>query len=170
MDAILPGLDAAPNVHPMLVHFPLALWPVALAFMAVAYLKAKDELFGFATLLLYGGVLSGVAAAVAGWFAADALGHDQPGHSLVHDHRNFMLAALAIATLAAGAAHWARLPERRTQRWVPLGLVLLACLLSVLGADRGGLLVYGYGVGVKTSPSAHVTSTQASMEDKAHSH
>ena len=35
MNDLLPGLELAPNVHPVFVHFPIALWPTALLFYAL---------------------------------------------------------------------------------------------------------------------------------------
>ena len=168
MDGIMPGLEAAPNIHPMFVHFPVALWPAAAVFMAIAYLRESEDMFRFATYLLYAGVVTGVIAATSGWFAADSMGHDQPGHHLVHDHRNFMLAALVVSALAAGAAYWCKTTERKRKRWLPAGLLLVACLLATLGADRGGLLVYGHGIGVrKQAPDA---AESAQHDHSGHSH
>jgi len=163
MDTILPGLNAVPNIHPLLVHFPIALWPTALVVLGIAYLRDGDELFKVGSWLLYAGVLAGVAAATTGWLAADSLGHDQPGHELVHAHRNFMLFALAVAMVAGGSAHWTRLAERRAKRWLPVALLLVAFLLASLGADRGALLVYGHGVGVRKGPP-----TSAAREHHSH--
>jgi uncharacterized membrane protein len=170
MDAIFPGLEAAPNVHPLLVHFPIALWPTALLLLAFAYLYRDDEAFRFGRWILHLGVLAGVAAGISGWIASEGMGHDGPAHHLVHDHRNFMVAALIVAALAAGLAHWTRETARSGRRWAPLGLLLVACLLTALGADRGGLLVYGHGVGVDTTPRATGASSQHPETTAAHSH
>ena len=131
MDSVLPGLDAAPNIHPLFVHFPVALWPVALVAMAFAYIKKDDKAYQFGTALLGASVLAGLAAALTGWLASDAMGHDHPGHELIHDHRNLMLAALLVSLGAGGAAWWCRRPERRSRRWIPVGCVPSAGVLEM---------------------------------------
>lgn len=174
MDSVLPGLDAAPNIHPLFVHFPVALWPVTLVAMAFAYIKKDDKAYQFGTALLLASVLAGLAAALTGWLASDAMGHAHPGHELIHDHRNLMLAALLVSLGAGGAAWWCRRPERRSRRWIPVGLLLVCCLLTVLGADRGALLVYGHGVGVRStqpaSPAHSHDAERTASNHAGHSH
>lgn len=43
MDALLPGLAGAPNVHPIFVHFPVALWPTALLLTVVVTILGADR-------------------------------------------------------------------------------------------------------------------------------
>jgi uncharacterized membrane protein len=160
VDVLFPGLDALPNIHPLLVHFPIVLWPTALLFLTIAYLRGDDDLFRFGSWLLYMGVVAGGVAALFGWLASESIGHDQAGHGLVHDHRDLMAAAVVVSVFAAGAAHGSRGPLRRQRQLLPLGLLLVACLLSALGADRGGLLVYGHGVGVRGTPQAAASHTE----------
>lgn len=177
MDSVLPGLDAAPNIHPLFVHFPVALWPAALVAMAFAYLKKDDKAYQLGSALLYASVLAGLAAATTGWLASDSMGHGHPGHELIHDHRNLMLAALLVSLGASGAAWWCRRPEKRGRRWIPVGLLLVCCLLTVVGADRGALLVYGHGVGVRdATTNSHsndperTASEHAGSDHAGHSH
>lgn len=173
MADVFPGLSAIPNVHPLLVHFPIVLWPLALVFMLTGYLRKDETAFRHGAWVLYAGVASGVAAGITGWLAAEGMGHNHSGHELVHDHRNLMLAALAIAAVASLATFWARKPARGPQRWIPITFLLIACLTSVLGADRGGLLVYGHGVGVATQPpnaEDHPTPQKAGHGSSDHAH
>lgn len=172
MDELLPGLYVVPNLHPLMVHFPVALWPVALLALTYAYLRKDEHAYRFGSALLYLGVAAGLGAALTGWLAAEALGHDAPGHELVHDHRDLMLAACLLALAAAGAAHACRSEARRRARWIPLGLLLIACLLTALGADRGALLVYGHGVGVRAlgDQQARAAPSGSPSHDDGHSH
>jgi uncharacterized membrane protein len=41
MRALLPGLHSMLNLHPLFVHFPIALWLGALVFEIVAVARAK---------------------------------------------------------------------------------------------------------------------------------
>lgn len=73
MEHILPGINAAPNIHPLFVHFPIALWLAALLFWIVALAKKNDELWRFGRWLLYLGTIGGLAAVATGFLAPDPL-------------------------------------------------------------------------------------------------
>ena len=45
MEQMLPGFHAALNVHPMFVHFPIALWLTALLLWLLAVTTRRDDLF-----------------------------------------------------------------------------------------------------------------------------
>ena len=92
---LLPGLEASQNVHPMFVHLPLGLWPVALAFFVVGAARHSERLIEVGRWMLY---------LATGWFAAGGLGHDSPGHDLVHIHRNWMLVATGLSILTSALA------------------------------------------------------------------
>lgn len=47
MERLLPGLAAAPNIHPLFVHFPIAFWLAALLFCCLALLRPGAGLFPF---------------------------------------------------------------------------------------------------------------------------
>ena len=99
METLLPGLFSAPNIHPMLVHFPIALWLTALLFWGLSFLSKGDSLFKVGRWLLYLGTLGAVATVFTGYQATSMMGHDAPGHELVHTHRNFMIVASILAAV-----------------------------------------------------------------------
>lgn len=171
-ETVFPGLASALNVHPLLVHFPIALWPVALLLWALALVRGGEGLWQAGRWLLYLGTLGALAAAGTGLWAADQLGHDTPGHDLVHVHRNWMLTTTALSMASAAVAFaWSK---RATpiSRWLPFCALVLTVAVSVLGADRGALLVYRYGIG--TSIGADLVVPQDPVgpqeEEEHHSH
>ncbi len=151
MDAILPGLKAMLNYHPVFVHFPIALWLGALLFEALAAARssaAKEELHRIAALLLYLGTLSAFFAAGTGLLAEDSVPKSSPAHDVMELHQTLMLIATSLAVGLSLVAFFLR--EKFTSRWRKiflLGLVVLAALMAV-GADRGAQLVYQYGTAV----------------------
>jgi len=165
LDSILPGLSHAANIHPMLVHFPLALWLTALLLHLVGMMRDSYGIRQCGRWILYLGTLGGLAAVLTGFLAADQLGHHSPGHDLVHLHRNLMVAAtsfaLAICILAWSAA---RRESRRNQWLLALLLVALAGL-ATLGADRGAYLVFGKGAGVHAPEAGHSGHGHAHDDD-----
>ncbi len=159
LEQLMPGLTGAPSVHPLLVHFPIALVPLALAFHVLALLTDRDALFAAARYTLYAAALASAAAIASGYLAADALGHESPGHDLVHTHRDWMLAFGGV--LGASVIFAWTLGDR--WRKTLLALLLASSAVLVLGADRGAALVFRYGMGVKHEAPPHT-------DDHAHEH
>lgn len=157
MEPLFPGLHHAPNVHPMFVHYPIALWLAALLFAGTGALRARDDLVRFGRWLLYLGTLAALVTAATGWRAMTSL-DGMPGHDLIHVHMNWMFWAVGIAVAFCVLA-WllARRIPGRASRWAfALALVALV-VVTTIGADSGALLVYRYGIGTQqeTPPAGH---------------
>ena len=153
MDSLFPGLSAALDLHPLLVHFPVAFWLAAAVLLPLGWLRDTPRWADAGRLLLWLGTGAAVVAAVTGYLASERMGHDAPGHDLVHVHRNFMLVATGVAVLASGVA-WKVRELRGRGAALVAGLALVVGLLTGLGADRGAHLVYAYGMGVADAPPA----------------
>lgn len=140
---------ALPDLHPALVHFPIALAAVALLFEAAALLWRERA--GQAALALWW--LAGLGAGAAYWAgrsAADGLGLVTPEvERAVGAHADSawwtLLALGAVVVLRSAAA------ATLTGRSVALTGCVLGLLvqpLIVRTADLGGALVYRHAVGV----------------------
>lgn len=149
LQELLPGIEAASNLHPVFVHLPLGLWPVALAFLGWGALRADVHIFEVGRWLLYLAALAAAVTAASGWIAANGLGHDSPGHDGVHEHRNWMLVALGLTTMTAALAFFLRNTNRAAHRWVVVVALAVTLGVAALGADRGAYLVYGKGLGTQ---------------------
>lgn len=164
----MPGLGAMPSLHPLLVHFPIALWLTALAFWTYALMRDDAGAWKAGRALLYLGTIAGIATLISGYLAAEALGHDSPGHDRVHVHRDYMIVTTALAALTAIAAWIARNRQGAgTRVLLLLGLGVTAGALT-LGADRGGELVYRYGMGVSSEAPPAAEHGEHSHGDKRH--
>ena len=169
----MPGLSAAANVHPVFVHFPIALLLVALLFELLGLLTENDDYLRSGRWLLYLGTLGAVVAAGTGFLATNEMGHDTAGHELVHVHRNFMLATTGLALVSSLVAFALRTTGSTAARWVQLLLLTVTVSIMTVGADRGAELVFRYGIGTagETPPEhseghhGHRSSTQ---EDSPH--
>jgi uncharacterized membrane protein len=145
----------APNLHPLVVHFPIVLILVAVA-IDIADLGLNRPALRVLASALYSACA--VAAGVAYWTGTRAAATVfVPGmaHPLVEDHRVWALAALA-GTIAAAAARLGagRMGVARSRRGrVALAAAgLLAAVLVQQAAERGARLVYEHGVGVIPGP------------------
>lgn len=144
---MLPGAQHLQNIHPLIVHFPIAFLIGAALFYFMAWGFKKDDFArtGFWVLLL--GALSLAVAVWTGLYAEDgvmvALDVRQ---QLLLPHKQFMI---ATAVLCAIVTVWALVqrPFPKKGRVVFLALLLAMVITMTIGADFGGQLVYDYNAG-----------------------
>jgi len=151
MDTLLPGLTSALDLHPLFVHFPLALWLAAALLIPLASIRDDERLAYAGRLLLWLGTAAAAVTVGTGFLAANRMGHDAPGHEFVHVHRNFMLTATAVAAFASVVA-WRVRARRGKAAMLLTALMITLAVITTLGADRGAHLVFGYGMGVSEAP------------------
>lgn len=157
METLFPGAHGAPNLHPMFVHFPIVLWLTALLVWSVAIIRRHDDAWRFGRWLLYLGTLGAAAAVLSGYVATERMGHETPGHDLVHLHRDIMLVASGLAAAATLAAFLLRRATSRRARLTQLALLAAGAAVMIVGADRGAGLVMRYGIGTagERPPAEH---------------
>lgn len=154
-----------PNIHPVFVHFAIALLITAVLTLAVAAFapaqaRWRGSLQAAGDWMLLFGLIALAGTVAAGFQAYYSVAHDTPSHATMTTHRNWALAAAALF-LIAGIWRWT---ERRRPPSAPAALTLLvaAGLIAVTGW-WGGRLVFHHGLGVASLP-------QVSGESHAHDH
>lgn len=143
---LLPGWESALNHHTAFVHFPIALWLVALLFEMVALWRRNDSVHRSAVWLLWLGTLAATIAVVTGLRAAGSV--PSGVGNLLQTHEEMMLASYV---LAVGLSVWAYFAGSPRKKAVLLGGLLILSGLMVLGTDRGAEMVGRYGFGVNGS-------------------
>jgi uncharacterized membrane protein len=142
----------APNLHPLVIHFPIALLIVAVMADLVDTAVGRPAWLAPACTALYvlGAIGAGVAS-VTGQQAADTVLMSGMAHSIVGAHRTWALATtfyFAVLAIVRVALSFKGTPPGRGFRI----LLLVAAIIGVVGlqqtAERGGRLVYEHGVGV----------------------
>lgn len=128
------------RLHPLLVHFPIALVLTAAAAEAAALLSGDRRWRVVAIGNVRVAALFAAATAVAGWRLATAPGVDQT--PMLGWHRWLgTLAAVVITVVAVGTSGDRSRSERAI--WLyRLGLAAAALLVALTG-HLGGLLVWG---------------------------
>jgi uncharacterized membrane protein len=162
--AILPGINNMDNIHPLLVHFPIALLSLFFAFDLLGSLAKKPHWRRLASSFLYLGTISALFTVIAGFQAAESIPHGQNVHKIMETHERFGLSVLSLATALSA---WRLKNHGLVQGGANVLYLILSSLLFLilsLGADLGGLMVYHYGVAVD---AVTVTETGHSHE---HSH
>jgi uncharacterized membrane protein len=138
------------NIHPMLVHFPIAL--LILGFLAeVAGLVLKRQFFtDAALLLLVTGALGAVAAVLSGSYAAGGLEEAGTLKQAVETHEGAAELAMWLGLVAAGFRTALFLARKYTGslRYVALLLFLIAVLAVARAGYYGGELVFKHAAGV----------------------
>ena len=146
----------APNLHPLVVHFPIVfvLTAALLDWLDVVFGK-PDWLRSTAIRLWAAGGVAAVFSYWTGTRAAATVFVPGMAHPMIEDHRVWALTtALFVGTFALVqvGTHVAGLARSRSIR-VSLAVGgLVAALLVQQTAERGGRLVYEQGVGVVTAP------------------
>jgi uncharacterized membrane protein len=166
MEALLPGLSSLANIHPLFVHFPIALWTTALLFWALALVRDRDHLWAVGRWLVYLSLLASLPSIGSGLWAAETLGHDSSGHDLVHIHRNWMFAASALGLATGSLAFVSRRRGGPGPRWSLLGMLLATVVVTMLGADRGAVLVFGHGMGAASDSPPPVADSHDHEADE----
>ncbi|MCA1746187.1 MAG: hypothetical protein LC655_00710 [Bacteroidales bacterium] len=141
----------APNIHPLIVHFPIALLVTAgLANLISLFIPEKwwDEA---KNTILY--VLGGIAAIVAyytGQAAADTVFLETEAQSVLTEHADWALWLVwffGLYILLRIAFHWFSLFEKRSFKVIAFLTVLPGLFMIYETAEYGGKMVFGYGAG-----------------------
>lgn len=83
------------EIHPVLVHFPIALLPLALAADWVGRLVRRPALMELGKKLMPAAAASAALSGAAGLVAQSAVKAEGPAHDLLVTHRNLNIGLLA---------------------------------------------------------------------------
>lgn len=141
----LEGISSLANIHPLLVHFPIAFLSLFVAIDLIGTAMRKSEFRKFAGSLLYLGTVFASLTVWAGMHAAETVPHGHNVHDIMERHEQL---GISILALSLALTTW-RL-RRPVEGWGMYNLlsVILAGVL-IAGSDLGGLMVYKYGVAVQ---------------------
>jgi len=146
---LLPGVREMANVHPLLVHFPIALLTAFLIVELLAVIFKKESLENVASWMLYLGTLGAMVTVAAGWIAAQSIAHGSAVHDVMETHETFGFTVLVLAVVLSLWRLLAGAPVSVMGRALHLLLAFIMVGVLTAGADLGGLMVYKYGVAVK---------------------
>jgi uncharacterized membrane protein len=130
-------------VHPMIVHFPIALTGAAAFFILLALIwkRAKIlEQIAFANISL--AAVSTVVAAITGIYDN---AHRYGGSAANHQYKIMLATLLFLLTTATSLLRWRRpdLFEQKSTKWLYAGAYAVSfAIASVLGF-LGGIIVFG---------------------------
>lgn len=153
------GATAFPNLHAVLVHFPVALLPCALLLdIACVTFRKRIWIDRAATTMYFLGTIGAGAAYQSGRMAAAGMWKTAgEAQAVLADHQDLALLTLlafCLVTLLRSAVTWLGREDWKIKlgffRLLALAASTAAMVLLLLTADHGGSLVWRYGLGTQT--------------------
>jgi uncharacterized membrane protein len=136
-------------IHPMVVHFPIALLFTSVFFDLLGIVK-KDKYFDLTgSWLLVLGLVGGVVAAIFGAWSEDAVKEAGVPGRAIDLHETWAYVTIAAFGVLLLFRWWVRKRWSVRDRVVYLCGAVIGLLLLSLTGFYGGNLVYEYGAGVK---------------------
>jgi uncharacterized membrane protein len=149
---LLPGIQHLQNIHPLVVHFPIAFLCGSALFYLLALLTSKEVMATTAFSLLIAGTLGAAAAVGTGIYADPSvlLAPSVRGH-LLEKHEDFMILTLCVSAVLTV---WSIIARPFPKKGRALFILLFFALLGVMsvGADYGARMVYDYNAGGNACP------------------
>lgn len=170
IEKLLPGIFQMNNIHPVVVHLPIALLSGFVVMEVAALVFNRGHLKVAADWMLYLGTLGAGAAVYAGLQAAEKVAHGGEVHALIERHQSLGLTVLGLGVMLS---LWRLI---NSGQFTKLGQVIHLMLAFVmvgfltLGADLGGMMVYKHGLAVNPKPPIVVASTNANGPAHNHKH
>jgi len=130
---ILPGISSMDNIHPMLVHFPLAFLSTFFVLDVIGTLAKKQHWRNVASWLLYLGTVTAAFTVMAGFIAANTVAHGDEVHEIMERHQYYGVSVLSLATILSA---W---------RWKAGGVIQSGA--NSFFSDIGGVAVRCNGAG-----------------------
>ncbi len=134
------------NIHPMFVHFPLALLSVGLLFDILGYFFKKQSLSSTGWWCFSLGVLSAVVTVFTGMQAANTVTVSGETKEILESHEHFQITSTIVFVVLW---IWRSFSRQNPPKSAIIYFVIAAVTVGaiVYGAHYGGELVYEYGVG-----------------------
>ena len=154
-----------PNLHPMIIHFPIALIFVVAICDLIGIMSGKRSLIQTANIISVFAALGAIAAVTTGLLAEDSAWLSETAHEIMETHEMFgfiflgLIIVTAIFRLAIGDKIYDRF------KWIGLILALVGSSIVSYGGYLGGEMVYTHGAGVKEAQlkTAEVDSLQSEL-------
>lgn len=138
--------ELPPHLHPMIVHFPIALFIMALALDILSFIT-KKKTFHHSALTLY--VIAALMTPLVvrtGIWEAEKLGLSHP---LLDQHRQYATWLMWVSLMSLPLLWLIKKEASKYFRILFLIFLITTSILVSIGADKGGRMVYEYGVGVE---------------------
>jgi len=141
----------APNIHPLVVHFPIAIILLAVLMDLLNFFLPDSWWDDLKSTILYSiGAVSGIAAYYTGTLAADSVFLPSGAQSVLNEHADWAMWTVwffGIYVLLRMLLYWY---QKMDQKMIRIGLfviVLPGVFFLYETGDHGAEMVFGYGAG-----------------------
>jgi uncharacterized membrane protein len=152
----------APGIHPLIVHFPLAILPLGIFVDAVSLILKKHTWLRDTALGLYAlGAVGAIIAVISGEQGASGVLVTAAAGDVLERHEQWATLTMwffILYTLGQAAiAHWADV-RRNVYRTALLGVSVFGLFLLIETGEHGAELVFNHGVGVQVTDTSDATA------------
>lgn len=147
-------------LHPILVHFPIALLFTAVFFEFWGFLFPRESYRQFGLWLLIFGFVGGIVASGFGWWAEDSVKAAGVPEDAIDRHESFAVATLILFGVLLIFRRWVRDRWSVRVQTIYLTLAVAGLLLLATTGYFGGDLVYRYGAGVRKPAGTAMSSPE----------
>jgi uncharacterized membrane protein len=144
--------DWLPNIHPLIIHFPIALIVTAVLLDIAKFFFREQNWLQKAILLLYSiGTLGLIASFLSGRQAVETVSVSGDAVPVVTSHEDWALYTLIFFALFTLLKFWSWKKNLEINQSVSISLVILAFVGTGMlwyTGEKGARLVYDHGVGV----------------------
>jgi len=141
-----------PNLHVILIHYPLGVFVLGVVLELLGFLWRGSSLKNAARWMIVLGALASLPAATSGIYALFDVRHfqkiDAASYHFLRQHVIFMGIGSILAVACAVAGIGASDKWRKTLYWYLLAGVVAALAMMVIGAWNGGETIYQNGTSV----------------------
>ena len=134
------------NLHPIVVHFPIALFISAFIFK-IGHCIFKKEWVQHTALSVYGFAVCMTPIVV--WTGLAQADQHHLNHPVLTAHKNFALFVLGMSWISVPVLWGLHKKSKHIFKYAFLIFTIVAVVGVVLTAYNGGRLVYEYGIGVE---------------------
>jgi uncharacterized membrane protein len=138
-----------PNLHPLIIHFPIALTIVILACDSIGFFLKRKAFFEVGTILSVFALAGALAAVISGLVAEDSAWKTAQVREILEDHE--AAAYIFLGFMALYTAFRIVFRHKITEKlgWLSLILALWGAAIVARVGYLGGEMVFTYGTAVK---------------------
>lgn len=161
------GLQSVPNVHPLVVHFPIGLLITGGALFVAARFIDNQEIAITAKWCLILGSLASIVAVGAGFMAEKTVPHSGVTHPIMEKHESIMVPMCLLSIALSGFLLYRRDLSAVKNNVVFLVAVVVMMGMIAVGADYGAQLVFKYGIATELYKKVHSQDEEVKHEHES---
>jgi len=138
--------ELPPHLHPMMVHFPIALFMTALVLDVLSFIFKRQGLHHSAlTLYIIAALLTPLVVRTGMWEATKT----GLNHPILDQHRQYATWLMWFSLMSLPLLWFIKTEFSKYFRLIFFMFLIGSSILVSLAADKGGRMVYEYGIGIE---------------------